>query len=49
MTIQSVGFIGCGRIARVLLGGFKAALRPDAILVSLARVVRQNQALSRTI
>ncbi|MHC1767368.1 MAG: pyrroline-5-carboxylate reductase family protein [Verrucomicrobiia bacterium] len=25
MTIQSIGFIGCGRIARILLGGFKAA------------------------
>ena len=25
MNIQSVGFIGCGRIARILLGGFKAA------------------------
>ena len=25
MTIQSIGFIGSGRIARILLGGFKAA------------------------
>jgi pyrroline-5-carboxylate reductase len=25
MKIQTVGFIGCGRIARILLGGFKAA------------------------
>lgn len=25
MTIQSIGFVGCGRVARILLGGFKAA------------------------
>jgi pyrroline-5-carboxylate reductase len=25
MTIQSIGFIGSGRVARILLGGFKAA------------------------
>jgi pyrroline-5-carboxylate reductase len=25
MNIQSVGFIGCGRIARILFGGFRAA------------------------
>ncbi len=25
MKIQSVGFIGCGRVARIILGGFKAA------------------------
>jgi pyrroline-5-carboxylate reductase len=25
MSIQSIGFIGCGRIARILLSGFKAA------------------------
>ncbi len=25
MTIESIGLIGCGRVARILLGGFKAA------------------------